>query len=125
MPNTKNSSFRKAFYHLKMAETYFDDEARERPMKLSGDVSKKYNTKLKWIFNDFNTDIRLPKSAQEEFKNELNGDIMFFDSISRKSLELSEKQRAVVENIIDCVLKGEKVIVDIDNHEPLLNHNKI
>lgn len=117
MANTKDSSFRKAFYHLKMAETYFDDEARERAMKLSGDVSKKYNGKLRWIFNDFITDIRLPKSAQEEFKKDLDGDIMFFDSISRKSLQLSEKQRAVVETIIDCVLKGEKVVVDIDNHE--------
>lgn len=114
--NTKDNSFRKAFYHLKMAETYFEDEARERPSKLSGDVCKKYLTKVKWIFNDFTTDIRLPKTAQEEFKTELNGDIMFFDSISSKSLSLSEKQRAIVETIIDCVLKGEKVIVDIDNH---------
>lgn len=110
---TKDNSFRKAFYHLKMAETYLLDEARERPAKLSGDVCKKYLTKLRWIFQDFITDIRLPKFAQDEFKKELEGDLMFFDSISQKSLNLSEKQRGEIENIIDCCLRGEKVVVDV------------
>lgn len=116
MPNSKNNSFRKGLYHLKIAEMYLEDEFRERPNKVSGDVCRKYLTKVRWIFNDFNTDIRLPKDAQEDFKKEINGDLLFFESISQKALDLSETQRSVVENIIDCVLRGEKVIVDIDNH---------
>lgn len=110
---SKDNSFRKGMYILKTVESYFEDEVRERPNKVSGDVCKKYLTKLRWIFNDFITDPRLPKSAQDEFKKELNGDLMFFDSISQKSLNLSEKQRLVIENIIDCCLRGEKVLVDL------------
>lgn len=111
-----DTSFKRAFYHLGMAKEYFEDEMRERPTKVSGDVAKKYRNKIDWIINDFITDVRLPKEGQMQFKRELNGDLMFFESISQKSLQLSEEQRRVIETVIDCVLKGEKITVEIDNH---------
>lgn len=35
---TKNNSFRKAFYHLKMAKEYYDDVVRETPNTIAGKV---------------------------------------------------------------------------------------
>ena len=110
---TKDNSFRKAWYYLKNAESYFLDVVREHPNKVAGAVSKNYAARIAWIFKDFKTDIRLPPYALDDFSDEMNGDIFFFESLSRKCLDLTETQRAVLESVIDDLIAGVKVTVQI------------
>lgn len=107
----KNNSLRKAFYHLKMSGDYFEDVLRESPNTLAGKLSSIYTRRIKWILNDFNANPSLPKYAAEDFKNDINGDLMFFESISQKCLQLSESQKESLESLIDELLKGEEINV--------------
>lgn len=107
----KESSFRKAFYHLKMAEEYFNDAIRENPATLAAAVSKKYGDKIRWIMADFRTNPSFPSYAQDEFTKEMEGDLMFHERISEKCLLLQAKQKENVEDILDALLVGEKITV--------------
>ena len=110
----KNNSLRKAFYHLKMSKEYFEDVAREVPNTLAGKLSEVYRKRLKWIELDFKANPTLPRFAANDFKRDLSGDIMFHESISSKCLQLSESQKEGVENLIDSLLKGEKLTAVIE-----------
>lgn len=107
----KNNSLRKAFYHLKMAGEYFEDVSRESPNTLAGKLSKIYTRRVKWMENDFKANPQLPRFATEDFKKDINGDILFHESISQKCLQLSVSQKESLEQLIDELLKGETINV--------------
>jgi len=121
----KDNSFRKAFYHLQMSTIYFEDVTRESSNSIAGKLSKNYIQKLNWIKTDFKTTPQLPKYAIEDFQKDLNGDIMFHESISRKALGLSEKQKATLEHLIDCLIIGEEITVKISNDSLEQKHKTI
>lgn len=110
---TKDNSFRKAWYYLKNAQIYFNDVVRQHPNKVAGSVSKKISEKITWMIRDFKTDPRLPPYALDDFAEEFNGDVFFFESISRKCLNLTEVQREVLEGVIDDLIAGVKVTIQI------------
>jgi hypothetical protein len=109
----KDNSFRKAFYHLKMANEYFRDAQREHPNKVSGAVGKKYGDRTEWMMKDFKSNPLLPGFAIEQWSKEMDSDIMFHESISSKALNLTEKQKEILETIIDQVIAGEEITVKI------------
>ncbi len=113
MSSRKDSSFRKAFYHLKMAQEYFNDTIRENEQTIAAKFSRKYASRLEWVIKDFSTTNLLPKDALETFKNDLNGDVLFHEAISRKSLELSDTQKETLEVLLDSLIAGEEVTVKI------------
>jgi hypothetical protein len=102
----KNHSFRKAFYHLKMALDYFEDTNRTVPATVGGKLSIRYAQRIKWIVNDFATSPKIPAYAADDFKDEMNSDIMFHEAISEKALNLDDKQKLILEGIIDELVKG-------------------
>ena len=110
---TKDNSFRKAFYYLKNAEIFFEDVVRENPGKVAGAVSKRFVEKIQWMFRDFKTDPRLPSYALDDFATEFKGDVLFFESLSSKCLNLTEAQREVLESVVDDFILGIKVTVQI------------
>ena len=110
---TKDNSFRKAWYYLKNAELFFEDVVRENPNKVAGAVSKRFVQKIQWMFRDFKTDPRLPVYALDDFAAEFEGDVFFFESLSRKCLNLTEAQREVLESVVDDLIAGVKVTVQI------------
>lgn len=105
----KNHSFRKAFYHLQMAIDYFKDTNRTLPTTIAGKLSIRYVQRLKWVINDFATSPKIPGFAADEFKNEMQSDVMFHESISDKCLNLTVEQKTILENIIDELIKGETI----------------
>jgi len=111
----KNHLFRKAFYHLQMALDYFDDTNRNVPTTIAGKLSIRYAERLKWVINDFATSPKIPSDAAMEFKNELQGDVMFHEAISEKCLNLSIDQKVILENIIDELIKGETIYCNLNN----------
>lgn len=111
IPASKTSSFRKGFYHLRMAEELFMDVIRDKPKSIAASMCRKYQTKLTWIKNDVTTNQQMPKSAIAEFNEEMNGDILFHEAISEKALNLTPTQKASLEHLIDCLIKGEQITV--------------
>lgn len=109
----KNNSFRKAFHHLKSAKEYFDDAVRDSPRSIAGVCSKKYSERLSWIERDFATNTQLPTDMLEDFKKELNTDILFFESLSQKALQLTQRQKETLELILDNLISGEEITVAI------------
>ncbi len=112
----KNSSFRKAFYHLKMAEMYFEDTIREAPQSVAASCSRAYLKRIAWMEKDFATNPQLPRDAMQGFKDEINGDVMFHDSISSSCLNLTSNQKQSIERIIEDLLKGEKITVVLNEN---------
>ena len=49
----------------------------------------------------------------KKWKAEMKGDVMFHEAISAKCLNLTEKQKAIIETIIDQVIEGETITVKI------------
>lgn len=118
MSNERNidNSFRKAFYHLKMAEYYYEDTVREDPRTVAGKFAKKCVEKIKWLFLEFVTHPMLPRYAMGEWKKEMNGDIMFHEAISRKCMLLSDKQKSAIEGILDSLISGEEITVVLNQN---------
>ena len=110
-------SLTKAFYHLKMAEIYFGDIVRDTKNRgsIAEKVSRDYVKRLQFIERDFRTNPLLPSEALNDFRNELNGDIMFHEAISQKALQLNPLQKEALETAIDCILKGESISIEVQN----------
>jgi len=113
----KNHSFRKAFYHLKMALDYFEDTNRTVPATIAGKLSIRYAQRLKWIVNDFATSPKIPAYAADDFKDEMNSDIMFHEAISEKALSLNNDQKVILEGIIDRLVEGATIDVEINKNQ--------
>ena len=108
---SKASSFRKGFYHIRMAEELFNDVIREKPKSIAASMCRKYQTKLTWIKNDVTTNQQMPISAIAEFNDEMKGDILFHEAISEKSLNLTPLQKVALEKLIDSLIAGEQITV--------------
>lgn len=114
---TKNHSFRKAFYHLRMALDYFEDTNRTVPATVAGKLSTRYAERLKWVINDFATSPKIPAYAADDFKNEIASDIMFHEAISEKALNLNDEQKKVLEFIVDELGKGGTIDVELNKNQ--------
>lgn len=110
---SKNNSIRKAFYHLRMAKIYFEDTVRESPNSIAGKSGKTYAAKIDWIERDFATHPKLPADAIDDFKTDINGDIMFYEELSQKALELTESNKNSLLKAIDMIIAGEEITMEI------------
>jgi hypothetical protein len=115
-PKNIDNSFRKAFYHLKMAEYYYEDTVREDTQSIAGKFAKKCVEKIKWLLMEFKTHPMLPRYAMDDWQKELDGDIMFHEAISRKCMLLSDKQKAAMESALDCLISGEKLTLVLNEN---------
>lgn len=109
------NSLRKAFYHLKMSQQYFEDVVRQVPGTVGAKLSKEYARKISFIENNFRSSPLLPSDLIQGFREEMGSDIMFHESISEKLLRLSPKQKESFENIVDELLNGQSITVEIKN----------
>ena len=110
---TKDNSFRRAWHYLKLAQAYFDDVVNEHPNKVAGSVAKRASERITWQIRDFKTDPRLPTYASEDFAEELGTDILSIETIAWKLLNCTTEQRNVLENVLDDLIAGVQVTVQI------------
>ena len=110
---TKDNSFRRAWHYLKLAQEYFNDVAKQNPNKVAGSVSKSISDRITWQIRDFKTDPRLPTYASDDFSTELDTDALSIETIAWKLLNCSPAQRDVLESVIDDLIAGVKVTVQI------------
>lgn len=114
LENLKDSSFRKGFSYLRMANEYFMDATREGPNIASGVLAARYTEKINWIERDYKSSPKIPSAKFYDLNKDMNiDDLMYHESISRLSALLNTTQKEVLENVIKMLIAGEETIIKI------------
>lgn len=98
-----------AIQNLKVAEEQFLDFIRQNPNSRGEKIFNVYNSKIRWVLNDLITNPHIPREVAEGIKKEINGDVLATPAIYEKISLLSEKDKEVIETIIDAIHKGEEI----------------
>lgn len=109
-----------ALDHLKQAYEHLGSLGRESGEDSKGlNLANKYGKRIKWIYDDVINVPCLPKEVTDGIKLEWNCDVFAPDAINEKILQLNPDQRDHLEAILDIMLTGEGI--DVELREPELN----
>lgn len=102
-----------AIQHLKMADEHFQSFIRDNPGTKGKDLFKRYSEKVNWILKDLYCHPALPVEVRQGIKREIESDVFAVPAINEKIALLSPSQREAVEQLIETILKGETINVEI------------
>lgn len=103
----------KALHNVNNAKYYFDYLATQEKMGERSRV-KDYVKKLDFIIEDILSRIADPEIRQE-YRNQVKRvDSVAFESINDKLLYLTDEQRETVELMLDGIINGETIEVEIN-----------
>jgi hypothetical protein len=110
----KNNSFRKAWHHVQLAKDYFADFVKDNDKRSKGALlAQRYASKLDWMVNDFITSPVVDEEAKKDFLQTLNEDHFFYEEIAAACIDLHPNQKKVILEIINRLLEGEKITVEL------------
>jgi hypothetical protein len=104
-------SLAKGLHNVNMALTYFKMVKAD----CKGDVKNTFNgyiNKCEYIINDIKSS--LGKEIRDVFNEELRDSLEIFD-INDKILHLNSDQRVLIDNILDDIIKGKDVKINIED----------
>ena len=100
-------SLAKGLHHINIAKMYFEDLKISTAQEVRY-IFIQYIQKCDWIIKNLYD--RLNDTSRTELKKELDDSILF-EAIYDKLILLDKDQRELVENIMDNLIKGEKIEV--------------
>ena len=106
-------------HHLKCAYEYMHGFVRDGPGTNAERIGNKYAAKIEWIYRDLITAPMFPEEIRNGIRLEWNSDSFAIDAIVEKIALLTPEQREGVENIIDCINKGQKLKIEIDETDAI------
>lgn len=98
---------------LKRAHDHWDSFVREKPGSLAERMFKTYIGKINWIVQDFLSCPHFPDIVRNGIRKEWTSDGFAVPAIADKIALLAPDQRDAVENVIDLLLSGEKLEIEI------------
>lgn len=101
-------------HHLKCAYEYMHGFRRDRPGTNAERIGGKYAAKIEWIYRDLISTPMFPEEIRAGLRLEWESDSFAIDAIVEKVALLTPEQRDAVENLIDCIHKGQKLKIEID-----------
>jgi len=104
-------SLAKGLHHVNIAKMYFEDLQRGSSGSIK-QIFNQYINKCDWIYKNIYD--RVNDASREILKTEMN-DSIIIESINDKLIKLGEKDRLLIEDLIDAIIKGEKIIVENTN----------
>lgn len=104
-------SLAKGLHHLNIAKQYFEDVKIDCTGELKNTFSG-YINRCDWILN--NIFDKLSDEKRKIYKEELS-DSLSIDAINDQLMMLDNEQRALIESLLDDIVKGKKVKVIIDD----------
>lgn len=107
------SSIVSALQNLKMADEYMNDFIRQSPGTRGAEIFRGYSKRINWILNDVITYPHFNDEVREGIKRELSGDVFSVPAIMEKIPLLNPDQRNLMEEIIDDLLKGKTIEINI------------
>lgn len=99
--------------HLRIAQMNFQSFALDHPDTRGARLFNQYNDRINWILNDMVTNPLLPQSVRDGIKSDIQSDVLVIPSIAEKATLLTEENRLAIESLIDCMIAGETITVDI------------
>ena len=98
---------------LKRAHDHWNSFVREKPGSLAERMFKMYLGKMNWIVQDFLSCPHFPDIVRNGIRKEWYSDAFTTPAITDKVALLSPDQRDAVENVIDLLLSGEKLEIEV------------
>lgn len=98
---------------LKRTYDHWESFIREKPGSLAERMFKEYLKKINWIVFDFLSCPHFPEDVRRGIRKEWTSDGFSVPAISEKVALLSPEQRSAVENVIDLLLSGEKLEIEV------------
>jgi hypothetical protein len=116
-----------AIHHLRAAIEYMDDFVRESNKKSGGSRGAakfgEYSKKMQWILLDMRTYPHFCDEVREGFRKEMESDVFAYVAIAEKCSLLDPKQREMLDNLLDNILDGETIEIQIERVEVQENDN--
>ena len=109
------SSVVQSIQNLKLSLEFMNDFIRTAPNSKGAVLFKTYITKIEWIFKDILTYPHFSDEVRKGIRAEIESDAFSVIAINEKIPLLNAEQRQVVEELIESILKGQKLEVNIKN----------
>ena len=100
-------------HHLKLADEYAKDFVRSAPGTRGAIIFDNYSKRLAWIFRDVITYPHFGDEVREGMRKEIASDAFSYDSLTEKIALMNPEQREMLEGLLDDILKGKTVEVNI------------
>ena len=110
------SSVVQAIQHVKIAEEFMNDFIRSAPNTRGAVIFKDYSRRLQWILRDIITYPYFDDQVRQGIKVEIESDAFAVDAIVGKISLLNPEQREMMEDLVDDILKGKTIHIDIKDH---------
>ena len=107
------SSIVSALQHMKMADEFLNDFIRESPGSRGAVIFKGYSKRINWILNDVITYPHFADEVRNGIKHELKSDVFSVPAIMESIPLLNPEQRLLIEELINDLLKGKTIEVNI------------
>ena len=102
---------------IRRAYDHWGSFIRERPGSIAERMFGAYCKRLEWIANDMLTCPLFPDIVREGIRREWNSDNFSVPAIVEKVALRPVDQREVVENIIDRLITGERLIITVETEK--------
>lgn len=110
----KGSSIVQAIMSIKRAKDLFEDFNRQYPNTLGCVLGKRMVRKCDAMFADIVSTSHLSSEVIEAIRNEWNSDPFAIDSITEMAAMLTPDQLESCEELLKCLLSGEKITVQLN-----------
>lgn len=107
------SSVVSCIHHLKLADEYAKDFVRSAPGTRGSVIFADYSKRINWIFRDVITFPHFGDDVREGMRKEIASDAFSYDSLTEKLALLNPEQREVMEGLLDDILRGGTIEVNI------------
>lgn len=112
------SSVIQAIQHVKIADEFMNDFIRAAPQTRGAVLFTDYSRRLKWILRDIVTYPYFDPLVRKGIKCEIESDAFGVGAINDLIPLLNPEQREMIESLIEDVLKGKTIEVQIKDHVP-------
>jgi len=100
--------------NLRRAYDYWQSFIRDRPGTRGDKLFSQYCKKMEWIVQDLASNPLFPDIVRDNIRKEWNADQFTHPAIVDKIALLSPEQRIIIESVIDTILKGETLQLEIE-----------
>ena len=107
------SSVVSCIHHLKLADEYAKDFVRSAPGTRGSVIFGNYSKRIHWIFRDVITYPHFGEEVRDGMRKEIASDAFSYDSLTEKMALLDPEQREMLEGLLDDILRGKTVEVNI------------
>jgi len=110
------SSIVQAIQHVKIADEFMNDFIRSAPTTRGAIIFGQYSRKLRWILSDIITYPHFDDEVRKGIKVEIESDAFSVGAIKDLIPLLNPEQREMIEDLIEDILKGKTIEVQIKDH---------